>query len=475
MKKIFTLLAVVMTSLTAMAQITFYGTWKNNSNSFPSFDNYVEVTINDNGTSKIVMKDITFGNDVLGTITLNNVYTEQNGNGYSFSMGSKTTFDITEGNMSGVTQGVFEGWGSIDGDNLQLTANYFDYGTTSLRYVKFNGTKVQTKPDGPTITDTETFSSDLFTSTAAGDTKTTKNATAILSKYSDSTYSLTLKPVETADASYGAITFSGLGYEEEDGETYISGYVDATTEETSPLYGKNIKGDLSAIIDVDGNLVVSVMLVDTDDEEFNVEMQFGSQEEEEEPFDPVSMAGTLSSFSRTDDGDVADQKASLLTITDDGEGKCTLTMTEGTLPGTTLSLGTITIPSVSYETDEATATMTLSSGKVEATTECAHPFYKTITVNSLSGSIAVKIDENSEDETMLANANITFTVDNNGTETVNYTFFTDGYVTGVDTVKKADGTVQHIYTISGIATTQMQRGINIVRHADGTVTKVVKR
>ncbi len=475
MKKIFTLLAVVMTSLTAMAQITFYGTWKNNSNSFPSFDNYVEVTINDNGTSKIVMKDITFGNDVLGTITLNNVYTEQNGTGYSFSMGSQTTFDITEGNMSGVTQGTFEGWGSIDGDNLQLTANYFDYGTTSLRYVKFNGTKVQTKPDGPTITDTETFSSDLLTSTAAGDTKTTKNATAILSKYSDNTYSLTLKPVETADASYGAITFSGLGYEEEDGETYISGYVDATTEETSPLYGKNIKGDLSAIIDVDGNLVVSVMLVDTDDEEFNVEMQFGSQEEEEEPFDPISMAGTLSSFSRTDDGDVSDQKASLLTITDEGEGKCTLTMTEGTLPGTTLSLGTITIPSVSYESDEATATINLSSGKVEATTECAHPFYKTITVNSLSGSIAVKTDENSENETMLANANITFTVDNNGTETVNYTFFTDGYVTGVDTVKKADGTVQRIYTISGIATTQMQRGVNIVRHADGTVTKVVKR
>lgn len=473
MKKIFTLLAVLMTSLTAMAQITFYGTWKNNSNSFPSFDNYVEVTINDNGTSKIVMKDIVFGNDVLGTITLNNVTTEQNGTGYSFIMGSQTKFDITNGNMSDVKEGVFEGWGSIDGDNLQLTANYFDYGSTSLRYVKFNGTKVQTKPDGPTITDTETFSSDLSTSTAAGDTKTTKNATAILSKYSDNTYSLTLKPVETADASYGAITFSGLGYEEEDGMTFISGYVDVITEESSPLHDKKIKGEITANINEDGELSLDAMLVDMDDEEFNVEIHFGKQEVE--PFEPVSMAGTLSSFSRTDDGDVADQKPSVLTITDEGEGKCTLTMTEGTLPGTTLSLGTITIPSVSYEADEATATMTLSSGKVEATTECAHPFYQTITVNSLSGSIAVKTDENSEDEAMLANANITFTVDNDGTETVNYTFTTNGYVTGVDTVKKADGTVQRIYTISGIATTQMQRGINIVRHADGTVTKVVKR
>ena len=473
MKKIFTLLAVLMTSLTAMAQITFYGTWKNNSNSFPSFDNYVEVTINDNGTSKIVMKDIVFGNDVLGTITLNNVTTEQNGTGYSFIMGSQTKFDITNGNMSDVKEGVFEGWGSIDGDNLQLTANYFDYGSTSLRYVKFNGPKVQTKPDGPTITDTETFSSDLSTSTAAGDTKTTKNATAILSKYSDNTYSLTLKPVETADASYGAITFSGLGYEEEDGMTFISGYVDVITEESSPLHGKKIKGEITANINEDGELSLDAMLVDMDDEEFNVEIHFGKQEVE--PFEPVSMAGTLSSFSRTDDGDVSDQKPSLLTITDEGEGKCTLTMTEGTLPGTTLSLGTITIPSVSYEADEATATMNLSSGKVEATTECAHPFYQTITVNSLSGSIAVKTDENTKDEALLANANITFTVDNDGTETVNYTFTTNGYVTGVDTVKKADGTVQRIYTISGIATTQMQRGINIVRHADGTVTKVVKR
>ena len=342
-----------------------------------------------------------------------------------------------------------------------------------MRYVKFNGTKVQTKPDGPTIVETETFSSDLLTSTAAGDTKTTKNANAILSKYSDNTYSLTLKPVETADASYGAITFSGLGFKEEEGETYISGYVDATTEETSPLYGKNIKGDLSAVINVDGDLMVYAMLVDTDDENFNVEMQFGK--EEEEPFEPVSMAGTLSSFSRTDDGDVADQKASVLTITDEGEGKCTLTMTDGTLPGTTLSLGTITIPSVAYEADKATATMTLSSGKVEATTECAHPYYQTITVNSLSGSITVNVDENNEDDNDQVSANITFSVDNNSTETVEYTFSTNGYVTGVDTVKKADGSVKHIYTISGIATTQMQRGVNIVRHADGTVKKVVKR
>ena len=100
-------------------------------------------------------------------------------------------------------------------------------------------------------------------------------------------------------------------------------------------------------------------------------------------------------------------------------------------------------------------------------------FHQTMTVKSLSGTISVKDDENSDAD--LASANITFSVDNDGTETVNYTFTTNGYVTGVDTVKKADGTVQRIYTISGIATTQMQRGINIVRHADGTVTKVVKR
>lgn len=70
MKKIFTLLAVIMASLTAMAQTTFYGTWKNNSNSFPSFDNYVEVTVNDNGTCTIVLKNIVFGNDILEPLRL---------------------------------------------------------------------------------------------------------------------------------------------------------------------------------------------------------------------------------------------------------------------------------------------------------------------------------------------------------------------------------------------------------------------
>ena len=90
------------------------------------------------------------------------------------------------------------------------------------------------------------------------------------------------------------------------------------------------------------------------------------------------------------------------------------------------------------------------------------------------GDYSLQIDENSEDNDQVS-ANITFSVDNNSTETVEYTFSTNGYVTGVDTVKKADGSVKHIYTISGIATTQMQRGVNIVRHADGTVTKVVKR
>lgn len=462
MKKIFTLLAVIMASLTAMAQTTFYGTWKNNSNSFPSFDNYVEVTVNDNGTSTIVLKDITFGNDVLGTIT-------QNETGYSFSMGSQTTFDITEGNMSGA-KGAFEGWGSIDGDNLQLTANYFDYGTTSLRYVKFNGTKVQTKPDGPTIVETETFSSDLLTSTAAGDTKTTKNAmpssasilTTLTRSHSSRWRLLTLltEPSHSADSDLRKRKARHISQAT---WTPLPRRLHRSTERTSRATSLPLSTWTATS--------VYAMLVDMDDENFNVEMQFGK--EEKEPFESVSMAGTLSSFSRTDDGDVSDQKPSVLTITDEGEGKCTLTMTEGTLPGTTLSLGTITIPSVAYEADEATATMNLSSGKVEATTECAHPFYKTMTVNSLSGSISVKDDENSDAD--LASANITFSVDNNGTETVEYTFSTNGYVTGVDTVKKADGSVKHIYTISGIATTQMQRGINIVRHADGTVTKVVKR
>ena len=67
-----------------------------------------------------------------------------------------------------------------------------------------------------------------------------------------------------------------------------------------------------------------------------------------------------------------------------------------------------------------------------------------------------------------------FVVDNYG-ESVAYTFNYDPTVVSVNTVVAADGTVKHIYTLTGAKVTSLQRGVNIVRTADGRTLKVLKK
>lgn len=67
-----------------------------------------------------------------------------------------------------------------------------------------------------------------------------------------------------------------------------------------------------------------------------------------------------------------------------------------------------------------------------------------------------------------------FVVDNYG-ESVAYTFNYDPTVSSVNTVVAADGTVKHIYTLTGAKVTSLQRGVNIVRTADGRTLKVLKK
>ena len=65
-------------------------------------------------------------------------------------------------------------------------------------------------------------------------------------------------------------------------------------------------------------------------------------------------------------------------------------------------------------------------------------------------------------------------IDNWG-ESVAYTFNYDPTATSVNTVVAADGTVKHIYTLTGAKVTSLQRGVNIVRTADGRTLKVLKK
>lgn len=63
-----------------------------------------------------------------------------------------------------------------------------------------------------------------------------------------------------------------------------------------------------------------------------------------------------------------------------------------------------------------------------------------------------------------------------GTQTVVATFATSGTQTAIDEVRVPAGGEEQIFNLAGQRVSAMtQRGIYIVRHADGTTSKVVKR
>lgn len=476
MKKVFTLLSMLMATICTMAQTTFSGTWQSKPGNFSSFESTVVVTIESNGTSTIEMKNMTLGNDDLGTIIIRNVYTEQNGSTYTFNMGSNTTFDITEGNMSGVTKGVFEGYGTMDNESLMLKANYLDYGTTSLRMVVFNGTKINTggggDSDKPTIVSTESFNNALNVINNSGQASKQNDVKAVLCKYSDDTYGLTISQVASLDGAYGSMTFNGLNATEEDGNTYIFGDVDVLLDENSSLYGKNLKAEVSVVINEDGELSARVDIIDTDDEAFMLVLEYGNEEEEPTwPTEPISVTGMLSSYTNTSEGEASDANTSVLTITPTEKGKCTLTLTDATLPGTTITLGTITIEGVNITADQDTYTIALTANNIEAKTNADHPYYQTLDITKLSGDVTISYT--GEENTESANASISFTVNNNDTETVDYSFTTNGYTNGITSLFDSTSKVARIYNIAGMSINTKQRGINIVRQTNGKTIKVL--
>lgn len=473
MKKVFTLLSLMLTTVCAIAQTTFSGTWHSNPGNFADFQSTVTVTVDANGRSTIAMNGMTLDNDNLGDIVIRDIYTEQNGSTYTFNMGTGTAFDITNGNLSDVTSGTLEGYGTMDSESLYIKASWFEYGTKSLRMVVFNGTKINTpdKPDGPQVVSTETFSDQIAVTGASGKSNTTADGSAVFCEYSDGTYGITLKPVVADGVSYGTVTFNGLKAADNNGTTVYTGTVTPTFDEDSPLYGKNISADVTAEINDEGNLLVNVQMTDADDSEFFLIVEFGSEDEPWTPGEPASAKGTLSAFTATDDGNYTTTDECTLTFTETAEGVCSL-LFDGvsTLPGTSIAIGSISIPGVAYN-DADDNTTELSAANVEATTKAEHPYYATLTIKKLSGS--VEIDDSDEDN-VKAKANISFTVDNNSTETIEYTFTANGTLNAIGSVN-ADGSVSRIYTISGINVKDMQRGINIVRNADGKTVKVVKK
>ena len=480
MKKIFTLLALVMISVCAMAQTTYHfkGTWHSNPSNFADYDGNLTVTVNDLGSyaqSLFVFDHVVLGDDDLGEITIPNVWTEFEGTQTNFSMGTGTTFNIKGGNLD-IEGGTVESYlGYINDDGIYINFNYFEYSTRSYRKVVFQGTPTtggSTDPDEPTVVSTENFTEILNAQVDGSAQATTyENVKASLSEYSDGTYAIAFDNLQCELGNIGGVVLSGL--KKNSSDEYV-GYVDAQLlDESSVLVGKELKADIIAHIDDDGYLVAVFPLL-TEDGLTRIDFSY-APEDEDEPADPISVEGTLSGFTHTDDGDFSNTAQSTITFTENDDDSFTVELTNVKLPSATIDLGTVTLTGVDCDANKDLMTSSFSKTGGVCTTTAEHPLYTELDVKSFEANVQLEAGATDDDEEVIVKSATAKLVIDNYEEEVTYTFSLTPIVDAINNVNAANGAVKRIYTISGVSVNTMQRGINIVRTADGKTVKTIKK
>lgn len=470
MKKIFTLLALFMTTVFAMAQTQFKGTFHSNPGAFPDYDDVVlTVTSNGDNSTTFEFNRVVLGNDDLGKVTIANVWTEAAGTTRNFSMGN-IPFTTSGGNLSGVDKGNVQGYGQMDDESITLTFQYFEYGSQSLRSVKYTGTLYEGGDDKPKVVSTEKFESTMtVTSNLFTGECQQSPLEAQLSEWSDGTYSLKFGnfPILTMGTVKG-LSFTGLTKTEEDGLTFYTANAAVPAFDVTPsaLAERDITADVSATVNDDGKLSAIIVLKDANDADFNVRLVYTEPEHEE--YEKFEIQGTLAGFTHNGDGDFDNSATSVMTIQQTSDDYCTVTFSNVALPGASISLGTVTLEDVVLNLDMTNNIIGLSKTGGSATTTAEHPAYTDVDVNSFAATVKVE-DKGETQEVSDIKATLSL---NNYDETVTYTF--SATVTGVKTITAADGTVTRVYSLSGARINSLQRGVNIVRTADGKTVKVLK-
>ena len=182
------------------------------------------------------------------------------------------------------------------------------------------------------------------------------------------------------------------------------------------------------------------------------------------PADPFSVNGTLVGYTYND-GDQMNNNQTTVTFTETAKDVYTLSFTNVAIPKG-VDLGTVSFEGVQRTGSDSEASFTSKKGKAKTT--AAHPLYTELPYTDFE--FVVGFDA----EKKVTSCTGKFVVDNYD-EAVSYTFSFTPTETSVNTVVAADGTVKHIYTLTGAKVTSLQRGVNIVRTADGRTLKVLKK
>lgn len=472
MKKIFTLLVLLMTTLCVSAQQYYKGTWHSNLGKFADYETTVAVTQGEGGAYTLVFDRVIFDNDDLGKVTFSGMSDYKWGGGGSF------TFSHEGGNLGELTYSYFQmtdalGKARLDDEAIYITFDYFEYGTSSFRKVVFSGTRTSSGggtggDDKPTITATEQFTADVASEFQGGQSGVVKypGVVAKVCEWSDGAQSIEIEHIDTEKGTMSGVLLKGLEKKTVDGEVTYTGTVEPEIKTLPNFYDTyvNLKAKVEARIDEGGDLYATIVFTDESEPSFKLTAWFNYQE----PFvpaDPFSVGGKLVGYTVTADGEFSNNVETTLTFTETAKDVYTLSLTNVAIPDG-VALGTVSFEGVQRTGDDSEAKF--ASKKGEAKTTATHPVYAAVDYTYFEFIVGF------DAEKKVTSCTGEFVVDNYG-ESVAYTFNYDPTVVSVNTVVAADGTVKHIYTLTGAKVTSLQRGVNIVRTADGRTLKVLKK
>ena len=261
------------------------------------------------------------------------------------------------------------------------------------------------------------------------------------------------------------VLLKGLEKKTVDGEVTYTGVVEPEITDLPNFYDTyvNLKANVEARIDEGGDLYATIVFTDESEPSFKLTAWF-NYVEPFVPSDPFSVDGTLVGYT-FNDGDQMNNKQTTLTFTETAKDVYTLSLTNVAIPNG-VDLGTVSFEGVQRTGSDSEASF--ASKKGECKTTAAHPLYATLDYTDFEFIVGFDADKK------VTSCTGKFVVDNYD-EAVSYTFSFTPTETSVNTVVAADGTVKHIYTLTGAKVTSLQRGVNIVRTADGRTLKVLKK
>lgn len=475
MKKIFTLLVLLMTTICVSAQQYYKGTFHSKVGDFKDYETTVAVTQGEGGKYTLVFESVIFGNDDFGKCTFAGI------ENYKWAGNGNFTFSNEGGNLGAATKYYFElsdnlSKATIDDEKIYLTFRYFQVNTTKeYMNVVFEGTRTSSGGGGgtggddkPTITATEQFTADVASEFQGGQSGVVKypGVVAKVCEWSDGAQSIEIEHIDTEKGTMSGVLLKGLEKKTVDGEVTYTGVVEPEIKTLPNFYDAyvNLKAKVEARIDEGGDLYATIVFTDESEPSFKLTAWFNYQE----PFvpaDPFSVGGKLVGYTVTADGEFSNNVETTLTFTETAKDVYTLSLTNVAIPDG-VDLGTVSFEGVQRTGSDSEASFASKKGNCKTT--AAHPLYTELPYTDFEFIVGF------DAEKKVTSCTGKFVVDNYD-QAVSYTFSFTPTETSVNTVVAADGTVKHIYTLTGAKVTSLQRGVNIVRTADGRTLKVLKK